>query len=358
MNNNSQAFQISSKKNRKIHYVVFRYSHHSPHSGYSRIAEYGLKTYSADILPVSKPLSRFIIRDRIYWRLAKGTPGYTRAAMAAELKVAMRILGESGSIFHYLYGETTYHYTGRLNNHNNNRIVATFHLPPIGIQAAWLIDSPLKQLSAAICVGSSQLEYLGKIVGHDKVFLNPLGVDLEYYTAPDFESRDPNLCIFIGENYRDFPTLRGMIELVAYLRPKTRFIGVIPAHSFDLIGEHPNITLLSKVPESKLLELYRTASLMVLPLKDATANNAVLESMACGLPMVITDIGSVRDYVSEDCAVLVPPSNACLMAKTVLGLLEEQKVRQRMAEKAREHAQKFSWPKVADQLLPIYEAIA
>jgi glycosyltransferase involved in cell wall biosynthesis len=344
-------------KNPPIHFIVYRYQHHSPHSGYSRLAEYGVKQYPADIIPISKPLPRFIIRDRIYWRLARGTPGYTREAMAAELKVAWRLLNEKGSLFHYLYGENTYHYTGRLNNHNGNRIVATFHQPPAGIQKSWQIEGPLQQLSAAICVGTSQQDYLGNIIGHDRVFFNPLGVDTEYYTPPDFETRDPNLCIFVGDNYRDFPALRGVIELVAYLRPQTRFVGVIPPRCYELIGEHPNLTMLSKVPESQLLELYRTASLMVLPLNDATANNAVLESMACGLPMVITDAGSTRDYVSESCAALVPLHDSRCMAETVIELLGEEKVRQNMAESARQQALKFSWPKVVGQLQAIYDAV-
>jgi glycosyltransferase involved in cell wall biosynthesis len=308
---------------RPVRFVVFRYKHHSPHSGYSRLAEYGLKQYPAEVIPISKPLPKWLVRDRIYWQLAKGTPGYTREAMAAELNVAKRIFREKGSIFHFLYGETTYHYTGRLNNHNGNRILATFHLPLEGFQKAWQIEGPLRQLSAAVCVGSSQQEFLGKIIRHDRVFFAPLGVDLEYYTPPEsFETRDPNLCVVIGDNYRDFPTLRGVIELVIYKRPQTRFVAVIPPRCYDLVGEHKNLTFRSQISESELLELYRTASLMVLPLKDATANNAVLESMACGLPQVVTDVGSTRDYVNEDCAALMPLNDARKMAERVIDLLE------------------------------------
>ena len=61
---------------RKIRFVRFRYSHHSPHSGYSRIAEYGEKLLGGETIPVLKPLSPRIIRERMLWKLAKGTPGY------------------------------------------------------------------------------------------------------------------------------------------------------------------------------------------------------------------------------------------------------------------------------------------
>lgn len=349
---------LNMNKSKPIRFVVFRYKHHSPHSGYSRLAEYGVKHYSAEVIPIFKPLPKWLIRDRIYWQLAKGTPGYTREAMAAELTVARRILREKGSIFHFLYGETTYHYTGRLNNHNNNRILATFHLPPVGIQKSWLIEGPLRQLSAAVCVGTSQQDYLGKIIGHNRVFFAPLGVDLDYYTPPNsFETRDPDLCIMVGENYRDFPTLRGVIELVAYMRPQTRFVAVLPTRCYELIGEHPNLTIRSQIPEAELLELYRTASLMVLPLKDATANNAVLEAMGCGLPLIVTDVGSTRDYVNEECAALMPLYDARKMAERVVDLLEAPGELKRMSKAAVEQSTKFAWPKVVEQLKDIYSAV-
>ena len=126
--------------NRNLRYVVFRYSHHSPHSGYSRVAEYGEKLFNSETIRIEKPLPRSIIRERMLWKIAEGTPGYDRTSMAMELKTGLRMLSEHGAIFHFLYGETTYHYTGLLNCKRNNRVVATFHLPPAGIRKAVHID--------------------------------------------------------------------------------------------------------------------------------------------------------------------------------------------------------------------------
>ena len=235
--------------NQRVRYIVFRYSHHSPHSGYSRLAEYGVAQNSGKIITVSKPLSRKIIRERILWWLAKGTPGYNRASMAAELKVAQYMLMERGYIYHYLYGETTYRYTGYLNNFKHNRLIATFHLPPTGIREAVQIDSHLRRLSGVICLGTNQQEYFSSILDKDRVFFSPLGLDTEYFTPPvDFETRNPNLCLFVGENYRDFPTFRGLLELVAYKYPEIQFVAVLPSRSFELIGHHPNLSLRSGIP--------------------------------------------------------------------------------------------------------------
>lgn len=344
---------------RHVRFVVFRYGHHSPHSGYSRLAEYGSQHFGGQVIQVSKPLSRRVIRERMLWRLAQGTPGYDRASMAAELEVARRMLTERGFIYHFLYGETTYHYVGQLNNRNQNRILASFHWPPAGIRNVVQIDWHLRQLSGVICLGRNQQEFFSKFVDPQRVFFVPLGVDTEYFTPPSAEeTRDRNLCIFVGENYRDLPTLRGVIELVAYCRPQTKFVGVMSPQAYDRIGSHPNLTLRSNIPESEFRELYRSAALMVLPLQDAVANNAILEGLACGLPLVVTDVGATRDYVSPECAVFIPPNDSRAMAEAVLNLLDAPAERQKMSAQAREQALKFSWYRVLEQLDAAYAAVA
>ena len=342
-----------------VRFVVFRYRHHSAHSGYSRVADYGAEVFHAQPIRVEKPLSRRIIRERILWKLAKGTPGYDRAAMAAEVKVGFHILRESGFIYHFLYGETTYHYAGYLNNIRGNRLVATFHLPPSGIAAAVQTNLHIQRLSAVVCVGRNQMEYFAARIKPDKIFYAPLGVATDYFCPPaTVEARDPDLCLIVGENYRDFPTLRGVIELVAYLRPKTRFVAVIPPKSASLLGEHPNLTYRAGISEDELRALYRSAQVSLMPLLDATANNAILESMSCGLPLVVTDVGAIRDYVHPDCAILVRPSRSREMAEATIDLLGNESARLKMSARCREHALNFSWQKAVEQLRSVYTAIA
>jgi glycosyltransferase involved in cell wall biosynthesis len=95
---------------------------------------------------------------------------------------------------------------------------------------------------------------------------------------------------------------------------------------------------------------------MVMPLKDSTANNALLESMACGLPSVITDIGATRDYVDNNCCALVSPYDSRGMVETVIDLLDSPKELEMMSNCCRENL-KFSWDKVTEQWVK-YQAVA
>ena len=342
---------------RPVNYVAFRYRHHSPHSGYARLAEYGGRHFAGETITVAKPLSRRIIRERMLWRLAKGTPGYDRAAMAAEWQVARRALRAREEVFHFLYGEKTYHYAGRLNGVRGNRVLATFHLPPDGLRHAVQIDWHLRQLAGVVCVGRNQQNYFAELLGPDRVFFAPLGVDTAYFTPPADDARDPDLCVFVGENYRDYPTLRGVIELVAYRRPGTRFVGVTTPAAAQQLGKHPNLTILSGIAEEELRRLYRTAALHVMPLHDCTANNAVLEGMACGLPMIASDVGAIRDYTSQQATVYVPRDDARAMADVVLDLLDAPEARTTLGQASRAHALKFAWPHVVAGLESIYSNV-
>jgi glycosyltransferase involved in cell wall biosynthesis len=341
-----------------LRFIVFRYSHHSPHSGYSKVAEYGKEIFNSETIRVDKPLSRRIIRERMLWKISSGTPGYDRTSMAIELKTMRRMLSERNSIYHFLYGETTYHYAGMLNRKRNNHVIATFHLPPVGIKEAIQIDWHIKQLSAVVCVGNNQREYFEPLIGMERVFFVPLGVASNYFVPPEtFESRDPDLCLIVGENYRDYPTLRGVIELVAYLRPKTKFVILTPPRNKKFLGDHPNLTYTSGISEDDLLKLYQSASVLLMPLLDATANNAILESMSCGLPVVVTDVGAVRDYVDPACGILTEPNQARAMAEAVIDLLNTDSEREKMSLKCREQALKFSWEVSVGKLKSIYEAL-
>lgn len=344
--------------NRNLRFVIFRYSHHSPHSGYSRIAQYGEKMLNSETIRVERPLSQMFIRERMLWKISAGTPGYDRTSMAIELKTIRRMMSERNSIFHFLYGEITYHYAGLLNGKRNNHVLATFHLPPAGIREAVQIDWHIKKLSAVVCVGRNQMEYFEKMIGKDRVFFAPLGVASDYFVPPSaIETRDRNLCLIVGENYRDYPTLRGVIELVAYLRPNTKFVIVTPPKNSRLLGEHPNLTYKSGISEDELLKLYQSASVLLMPLLDATANNAILEGMSCGLPIVVTDVGAVRDYVDPACGMLMAPGQARAMAESVVDILNDESARFEMSSKCRERALQLSWECAVEKLKSIYEAL-
>jgi len=115
---------------------------------------------------------------------------------------------------------------------------------------------------------------------------------------------------------------------------------------------------LSGVSEEQLRDLYRNAALLLMPLEDAVANNAIMEAMACGLPIVTNDTGGIRDYVDTEFALLRAKGDSSAMAEATLSLCADTPRRARMREAARAQALKFDWKIIADHIAQVYERVA
>ena len=102
----------------------------------------------------------------------------------------------------------------------------------------------------------------------------------------------------------------------------------IPADRFLFPGE-------AREPEA----FYPALDLFLLSSRSEGAPTTVIEAMACGLPVVTTDVGAVRELVVEGITgLVVPAGDAAAMADAVLELARDPDRRARMAAKARARA--------------------
>jgi phosphatidylinositol alpha-mannosyltransferase len=105
---------------------------------------------------------------------------------------------------------------------------------------------------------------------------------------------------------------------------------------------------------------YRTADIYCSP---ATGNESfgivLLEAMACGTPVVASDIDGYRWVVEPGReGLLVPARSPRHLAEAIVSLANDPARRQQMGEVGRQKALQYSWPKIVDQLEPIYERLA
>lgn len=109
---------------------------------------------------------------------------------------------------------------------------------------------------------------------------------------------------------------------------------------------------------SQLADVYAASDLMVFPSPTETFGNVVLESMACGTPVVGADAGGVRTIIADQQnGRLCPPKQAGFFADAVLALLENHRQRAAFARAARGYALTQSWEAIFSQLLADYDAV-
>ena len=99
----------------------------------------------------------------------------------------------------------------------------------------------------------------------------------------------------------------------------------------------------SGLTDEQLREAYWSADVLFLPLIDATANNAVLEAMACGLPVISSDVGGVKEALGDDAGILCAAGDAKALSKAVARLALDPVERASMAIAGRRRAEALDW---------------
>ena len=107
--------------------------------------------------------------------------------------------------------------------------------------------------------------------------------------------------------------------------------------------------------EKNKLEAYVDADVFVLPSKDKyeSFGNVVLESLACGTPVIVTNNCGVSEYLNSEVSYIVE-YNEKQLSDAILNILTDEKKRIKMSVKAKKFVRNFSWEKVVDKIEKIY----
>jgi len=345
--------------NLKINLITMRMSNHARHSGYDRLIDYtnaqrviGLEDLSLFSRALCKGLKPIIDRANLRW--------YHRNNFIAEYEAGKSWLTDRGQVFHYLYGENSYRYLSNLKSFSRpNSIVCTYHTPPERFCQVVMTKKHLKKIDAIVTVSTMQQAFFSKFVGRDRTFFVPHGIDIDYFkpAATVKEKNGRVACLFVGSHMRDVETLVEASQLLKKWNKQIDIIAVTAPRNKQIIEQSNNITLRMGVSDEELLELYQQSDMLLLPLLGATANNSILEALACGLPIISTELEGIKDYVTEESAILVGKQDAKALAETVIQIASDKGLRKNMCIACRDQAIKFQWKQVAEKMREIYQLV-
>jgi glycosyltransferase involved in cell wall biosynthesis len=124
----------------------------------------------------------------------------------------------------------------------------------------------------------------------------------------------------------------------------------------EIAGLKDRIVFAGPVDEDDLPALYSGATLFVFPSLYEGFGLPVLEAMACGVPVVCSNISSLPE-VAGDAALLVDPLDVNALAETMSQTLAGEDLQQEMRQKGMIQVAKFSWERAARETLAVYHQV-
>ncbi|WP_410984038.1 glycosyltransferase family 4 protein [Bacillus cereus] len=161
---------------------------------------------------------------------------------------------------------------------------------------------------------------------------------------------------------KDIETLRILIQTT--LKERTDDIHWLIAGDGPLAKElretvpTTNVTFTGYLQGQNLAEAYACSDLMVFPSATETFGNVVLESLACGTPVIGANAGGVKNIIADGkTGFLCEPKNANSFLSFIYQLLNHEAMRKQMSISARTYAAKQSWDEISNDLLMHYDDV-
>jgi glycosyltransferase involved in cell wall biosynthesis len=109
------------------------------------------------------------------------------------------------------------------------------------------------------------------------------------------------------------------------------------------LGLNHNVEFKGFVTWEDVIDLYQNAHIFVLPSFNEGMSIALLEAMASGLPVIVTDTGGTQELVNEENGLIVPWADPEALADALVYLLESPERMRRMGLNSRRIAMQFDW---------------
>jgi D-inositol-3-phosphate glycosyltransferase len=124
------------------------------------------------------------------------------------------------------------------------------------------------------------------------------------------------------------------------------------------LGIEDIVTFLGAQDQDALHYYYSAAEMVVMPSDYESFGMVALEAMACGTPVVASDVGGLSYLVREGrTGFRVPARNAQALSDRILRLLQDEGLRRRIGQRASCWAQSHSWQNVSDRIEALYSTV-
>lgn len=291
--------------------------------------------------------------------------GYTIDLFFKELRIGFKIIRWKPDVVHITFFEEKYKILRNPFFTKRTKFVGTCHLP---VSIFKLGSHKVQWMNFAkrlILLDENSCNWMSKYLSATFI---PHPVNTLFFTAlPNKPINNPLKCLFAGRFLRDWDTVCKVVRLCNIENLPVEFHILHPPitepHNdwYEMLGilSYPNVNYYKYVSDDKLKELYQTSDILLSPMYDSTANNVVLEVMACGTPAIITRTPGIVSYVDESCSIIHEQKDDEGIVKSIRDLISNPDKLKLMSRNAQVKVKtNFTQQKVNEQLIQLYKEIA
>ena len=268
--------------------------------------------------------------------------------------------------------------------HKDIPCVLTYHNDVIGrgingyLAAAYnrlILNRTINNTDSIISTQQRYVElspYLKKSSLHIEVI--PYGVDTKRFKPLSVEKRE-NYIFFLStqDKHHSYKGLGYLLEALPQIKRELGKLKLIVGGKGDMIayyrqqveslGLENEVEFHGFIPNELLAEYYNRCNVFVLPLTSLSREGSdvvLLEALACGIPIVTTDIaGIASDIHKYNTGIVVQPEIDWALAAAIINILKDKEAASEMGQRGRELAEsKYSWGKICTDIEVCYQNIA
>ena len=243
------------------------------------------------------------------------------------------------------------------------------------------------RIVAATMAEQSQLQFLYH-ANKDRIAIIPPGVDIShFYPIPADEAKcaigvpdTDRMLLFVGR----IEPLKGVDTLIrAIARMRQAGVTFEHPHYLAVIGGDPNastqdmnsemarlqdlsrelgledlVLFLGKREQSSLPYYYSAAEVLIMPSHYESFGMVALEAMACGTPVVASQVGGLAFLIQDGVTgYVVPGGDPVALSERLTELISQPALRQKLGDQAFAYARDYAWENIAARIIDLYNEV-
>lgn len=233
----------------------------------------------------------------------------------------------------------------------------------------WMTLTIAQTVDTIICVNEEYIPIFTRWgIDPKKLVHIPNGVDTKrFYPGPSTikkKFQDHQLIVYFGRlHYQKNVDI--LIHSFRQIKEKVQNVKlVIIGDGIDfpklkkMSAGDSDIIMTGFVSDSELVDYLRAANVVVFPSRGENASFTLLEAMACGLPVISSDVGTAKWILAEGRGLLLQQYTQKEIAELCVYLLQNPAVAEEIGEKARQYVQhQFSWDSISKKTELVYQKL-